>query len=65
MVEPEGVKVNGARPAAIQRIAVPDWVLKFSRRLLSLSPGNYVIVLAVGENKDHKWTIARLGHIEG
>jgi hypothetical protein len=62
MVEPEGVRVDGARLAPIQRIAVPDWVLKFSRRLMSLSQGNYVIVLTVA--KDHKWTVARLGKIE-
>jgi hypothetical protein len=42
--------------------SLPGWIIKLTRRLLSLQPGRYSITLTVG--KRHDWTVQMLGKVE-
>jgi len=44
-------------------MTLPDWAVKFVRRVMGLQPGVWLIVLTVGE-VGHVWTVSELGKVE-
>jgi len=45
----------------------PGWMVKLGRRLLTLSPGRYRIILTLGEREAERradWTVEEVGKVE-
>jgi hypothetical protein len=42
---------------------MPEWVLKFVRRILGLPPGHYCIHLTI-DNGGPSWTVQEIGKVE-
>jgi hypothetical protein len=47
----------------VERVVVPEWIMRLSKRLLSLPSGRYIITLTATKER-HDWTIANAGRIE-
>ena len=43
-------------------MTLPDWVLKLAKRITTLKPGRYQIILTVGRHPN--WTVTDLGKVE-
>jgi hypothetical protein len=46
---------------------VPEWMVKLGRRLLTLEPGRYRIILTLGKRqleREADWTVEPVGKVE-
>lgn len=56
--------IKAAEVSNIQRLRVPRDVANVARRLQSLQPGDYAIIVKINHDNSMTWQVAPLGNVE-